>query len=792
MNLSLGFPEFDEAGLPEPARKRSEGLNGAITRFEAMRSEGHPSIRAVHRQPASEGDYVAFPETLPRAVADALRRRGISRLYGHQGRAYAHIRDGRNVTVVTPTASGKTLCYNLPVLEAALAAPSTRALYLFPTKALAEDQLHELHGLIEECGSDLKVFTYDGDTPQDARRAIRERANVVLTNPDMLHTGILPHHTKWAKLFENLRYVVIDELHSYRGVYGSHLANLLRRLQRICLFYGTKPQFICCSATIANPREHAEALTEQPFELVGENGAPSGEKFFVFYNPPVVNQQLGIRRGYLAESKRLAQDLIERNLQTLVFTNNRLATEVLTKYLKDANERGPLPDTAVRGYRGGYLPKERRVIEKALREGEIRAVVATNALELGIDVGSLDAVVLAGYPGTIASTWQRVGRAGRRQSASIAVMVASSAPMDQFIIEHPEYFFSRSPERASVNPNNLEILLSHLKCAVFELPVKQDETFGGHDAAELCEFLKDFGFVHQSGDAWHWISDTYPADAISLRAITSDNFVVIDTTHDARVIAEVDFPSALTTLHEKAIYLHEARQYQVERFDYEGRKAYVRAVECDYFTDAIDYTQVRSIEEFAARPIQFANVKHGEARVNRQIVGFKKIKFYTMENIGAGHLSMPEQEMHTTAWWLHLTERFLTQFADLTPLEKQNGLAGLGNALRTVAAFLLMCDPRDLGLAFSDEPLTEGVRIEPNLYLYDAYPGGIGLSEPLYHATGTLLANALGMMRACHCESGCPSCVGPVGEIGDNGKAIAIRFAEALLSGGSAPEEPPF
>jgi DEAD/DEAH box helicase domain-containing protein len=327
---------------------------------------------------------------------------------------------------------------------------------------------------------------------------------------------------------------------------------------------------------------------------------------------------------------------------------------------------------------------------------------------------------------------------------------------------------------------------------VFELPVKRGETFGPHDAGDLCEFLKDFGFIHQSGDAWHWISDTYPADSISLRAITSDNFVVIDITRDAKVIAEVDFPSALTTLHEKAIYLHEARQFQVERFDYEGRKAYVRAVECDYFTDAIDYTQVRSIEEFAARPIQLANVKHGEARVNRQIVGFKKIKFYTMENIGAGHLSMPEQEMHTTAWWLHMTETFLTQFADLSPLEKQNGLVGLGNALRTVAAFLLMCDPRDLGLAFSDEPLTEGTRIEPNLYLYDAYPGGIGLSEPLFHATNTLLGNALDLMQACHCEAGCPSCVGPVGEIGDHGKAVAIRFAEALLGGSSFSEEPPF
>ncbi|MCW5962892.1 MAG: DEAD/DEAH box helicase [Bryobacterales bacterium] len=760
MNLPLGLPGFDEPSTsPGSSRSlagRGAGLDGAITRFTAMQASGDPCIRAVHQQPAFEGSFAELPEQLPPVLSQALSQGGVSRLYSHQAEAFGHVQAGKHVVVVTPTASGKTLCYNLPVLQAMMADKGARALYLYPTKALAEDQLHELHGLVEACGSDLKVFTYDGDTPQDARRAIRERANVVLTNPDMLHTGILPHHTKWAKLFENLRYVVIDELHSYRGVYGSHLANVLRRLDRICRFYGSTPQFICCSATIANPEELASTLTGHEFEMVSENGAPRGEKYFVFYNPPVVNQQLGIRRGYLAESRRLALDLIERKLQTLVFANSRLATEVLTKYLKDAHDRGPIPNQAIRGYRGGYLPKERRAIEKALRDGEIRAVVATNALELGIDIGSLDAVLMAGYPGTIASTWQRAGRAGRRNTASIAVLVASSAPMDQFIIEHPEYFFGRSPERAAVNPNNLEILLSHLKCAVFELPIKHGERFGGQDASELCTFLKDFGFVHQSGESWHWIADTYPADTVSLRAITSDNFVVIDITGEAKVIAEVDFPSALTTLHEKAIYLHEARQYQVERFDYDGRKAYVRAVECDYFTDAIDYTQVRSIEEFDSKQQQLACSRHGEVRVNRQIVGFKKIKFYTMENIGAGHLSMPEQEIQTTAWWLNLGEEFLRQFEDLSPIQKQNGLAGLGNALRTVAAFLLMCDPRDLGLATSDEPLTDGMRIEPNLFLYDTYPGGIGLSEPLFRMSGQLLRHAHNLMEQCPCEAGCP------------------------------------
>ncbi len=419
-------------------------------------------------------------------------------------------------------------------------------MYLFPTKALAEDQLHELQAAVDAMGSEIRAFTYDGDTPQDARRAIRERANVVLTNPDMLHSGILPHHTKWAKCFENLRYMVIDELHSYRGVYGSHLANVLRRLRRICEFYGSQPQFICSSATIANPKELAEALTESPFELVDRNGAPSGEKYFVFYNPPVVNRQLGIRRSYLHETRRIATEFIERQQQTLVFANSRLATEVLLKYLRDACERGPMPGDTIRGYRGGYLPRERREIERKLRDGEIRAVVATNALELGIDIGSLDAVVMAGYPGSIASAWQRAGRAGRRETASLAVMVASSAPLDQYIIEHPEYFFERSPEHAHINADNLEILISHLKCAAFELPLRDGEKFGPHDPAELCRFLgEEAGLLHHSAGCWHWTSDTYPADAVSLRAISSDNFVVVDITGEHQVIAEVSFPMAL-------------------------------------------------------------------------------------------------------------------------------------------------------------------------------------------------------------------------------------------------------
>ena len=780
-SLSLLFPQL----FSEPPVTHKGELAPVLNKFERMAMDPDSPIRAIRRTPARAGEYAPFPETLNPKLREVLAARGIEKLYTHQALACEKVRSGENVVIVTPTASGKTLCYNLPVLDRLTAEPGARAMYLFPTKALAEDQLDELHGLIEDMGSDLCAFTYDGDTPQDARRAIRQRANIVLTNPDMLHTGILPHHTKWVKLFENLRYIVVDELHYYRGVYGSHLANIMRRLKRLCEFYGSKPQFVACSATIANPKELAETLMEAPFELIDQNGAPAGEKVFICYNPPVVNRQLGIRRSYINETRRIAQELLDHNQQTLVFANNRLATEILVTYLKDACDKGRIPTESVRGYRGGYLPRERREIEQRLRSGDIRAVVATNALELGIDVGSLDAVVMAGYPGTIASTWQRAGRAGRRNTGSLAVMVASSAPVDQYVVEHPEYLFERSPEHAYVNPDNLEVLLNHLKCAVFELPLRSDEKFGPHETGELCAFLADAGMLHRSGDAWHWTSDSYPADAVSLRSVSSDNFVVIDITGEAKIIGEVSYTAALTTLHEKAIYLHEAKQFHVERFDFKERKAYVKRVDCDYYTDAIDYTQVKPLREFDKSEItQAVERVHGDVRVNRQIVGFKKIRFYTNENVGAGKLSMPEQEMHTTAFWLHFPSAFLEAMTEYTPSERQAGLSGLGNAFRTVASLLLMCDPRDLGVAMTEDQSGGLLAWEPNLYLYDSYSGGVGLSAPLYRLSDRLLAQSRELIEGCACEAGCPACVGPVGEIGERGKKIALEVLRRITSSG--------
>ena len=774
---------------PHPIRPRDESLSGVIGHFERLQERPRSPVVAIRRRPAREARFAEMPAAVDSRLRGALAERGIEALYVHQAESWERIAAGENVVVVTPTASGKTLCYNLPVLNAIAADPAACALYLFPTKALAVDQLQEFNVLGNALGTDTRAFTYDGDTPSDARRTIRRRANIVLSNPDMLHSGVLPHHTRWARFFEHLRYVVIDELHAYRGVFGSHLANVVRRLKRIAGFYGSKPQFVCCSATIANPKQLAESLAEEEFSLIDDNGAPSGEQYFVFYNPPVVNAQLGIRRSYINEARRLAKMFVERGRQTLVFANNRLATEILTRYLKEDARRAPDGSAPVRGYRGGYLPLERREIERQLRTGEILCVVATNALELGIDIGSLDAVVLAGYPGSIASTWQRAGRAGRRSDVSVSVLVASSAPLDQYVLERPEYFFESSPERAYINPDNLEILVNHVKCAAFELPIQDGEAFGPHDTRELCRFLEETGVLHHAGDAWHWTSEAYPADAISLRKVSSDNFTVIDVGGGSRVIGEVAFPAALTTLHEKAIYLHDGSLFHVERFEYDERKAYVKRVECGYYTDAIEHTQVEPLEGFDEILLGDAFAHHGEVRITRRVVGFKKIRFHTNENVGDGKLSMPEQEMHTTAFWL----RFPVEFLDSLPYptnDKREGLVGLGNVLRTVASVALMCDPRDLGISSLHAPSGSRELLNPEIFLYDNYPGGIGQSQPLYQLRATLAERSRDLLAACRCDRGCPGCVGAPGEVASRAKELALRIARSLAAAPHAPGTP--
>ncbi len=777
-------PSQTETALIARRSRREGALDAALERL-APGPVGRPDtpdlhVTALRRLPAVAAQYVPFPTLLDGRLTRAFESRGVSQLYTHQAQAIDHALAGRNVVIVTPTASGKTLCYNAPILHSILQDPSSRALYLFPTKALAQDQLTELQGLCEalaaSAGDQIGVFTYDGDTPQDARRTIRAKAHLVLSNPDMLHSGILPHHPRWAKTFENLRYVVIDELHAYRGVFGSHLCNVLRRLRRICRHYGSNPVFICSSATIANPRELAERLAERPFELVDKSGAPRGEKYFVFVNPPVVNHQLGIRRSYLSETRRIASEFLRRNLQLIVFAQSRLSTEILTTYLKDDFEEGPGGAERIRGYRGGYLPGRRRDIEKGLREGAVSAVVSTSALELGIDIGALDVAVMAGYPGTIAATWQRAGRAGRRSGRSAAVLVASSAPLDQFMVRNPSYFFDASPERALIDPDNLHILVDHVKCAAFELPFTGGEQFGRHDLQEILSVLAEQGLVHTgaSGDTT-WTNESYPADAVSLRSVSSDNFVIVDTTTEPRVIGETDFTSGPATLHPKAIYLVEGTLFQVEKLDFEGRKAFVREIDCDYYTDAITHTRVTTLDTFTAHPTS----AHGEVHVVSRVVGFKKIKFYTNENVGSGELDLPEQQMHTTSYWLTVPATIMA-LLPYAPDDRRDGVVGLSFAMRQVAQLLLMCDRHDIGISIDTE--SGSAPLSARVFIYDNYPGGIGFSEPLFRMHRELVDGTRRLIAECECENGCPGCVGPVGYTGPLAKTAALRILDLLLT----------
>jgi len=780
---------------------REENL---LKSLELLRKLGlkHDCIRATKHLPAQEGRYQDYPPGIHPALVEALKEKGFLNLYSHQYSSWEALKGGKNIVVVTPTASGKTLCYNLPVLHEILQNPSARAIYLFPTKALSQDQKAELDDIIKLLPEEVRIFTYDGDTPQDARKAIRARGHIILTNPDMLHTGILPHHTKWIKLFENLKYIVIDELHNYRGIFGSHLTNVLRRLRRIAAFYGSHPQFILSTATIANPLEIAERMIEAPVTLIDDNGAPRGEKFFIFYTPPIVNRFLGIRRSYVNESRRVASLFLDNNLQTIVFAQSRLITEVLLTYLKEDIEKTIKKEGLIRGYRGGYLPLKRREIEKGLREGEILGVVSTNALELGIDIGSLDVAVMAGYPGSISSTWQRAGRAGRKTGKSAAVLVASSSPLDQFIVNHPDYFFSKSPERALINPDNLSILVSHVECSSFELPFKDGEKLGQVDIAEILEFLEKEKLIHHSQDKWFWTSDAYPADGVSLRSISSDNFVVVDTSAKPKAIAEVDFSSALTTLHPKAIYICEGEQYFVEKLDYAQRKAHVKKTDVDYFTDAIDYTKVKILDVFDQKKLEKCVVSHGEVHVATQVVGFKKIKFHTMENVGAGKLGLPQNEMHTTAYWLTIPSPVI-QLLAFAPEQKINGLFGLAYLLHHVSPLFMMCDLHDVGVSIGDNSTGQSVaprdmpfkipdeekaaifsseEFEPNIFIYDNYPGGIGLSPALYELEKSLLEHCLKTIEVCPCQEGCPSCVGPTKESGKQAKQVAMEILKNLIS----------
>ncbi|MBD7936112.1 MULTISPECIES: DEAD/DEAH box helicase [Cytobacillus] len=727
-----------------------------------------------HTLEEKEAQVADMPIGLDPHLMSALEKRGISRLYTHQRSSYDAVMAQQSIVAVTPTASGKTLCYNLPVLQTIINDPQARALYLFPTKALAQDQKMEINELIEESSLSVNSYTYDGDTPSNIRQKVRRAGHIVMTNPDMLHSAILPHHTKWVSLFENLRFIIIDELHIYRGVFGSHVANVLRRLIRICEFYGSKPVFICTSATIANPLELAEELTEAKMKLIDNNGAPSGRKHFVFYNPPIVNKPLNIRRSATLEVRRLASEMLMNKVQTIIFAKSRVRVEVLLKYLQELvkHKIGP---KAIRGYRGGYLPSERRSIEKGLRHGEIYGVVSTNALELGVDIGQLQVCIMTGYPGTISSSWQQAGRAGRRHSESLVIMVASSNPLDQYIIDHPDYFFKRNPETARINPDNLIILIDHIKCAAYELPFKKGESFGRFETEEVLDYLTEEQVLHENQQKYYWMNDSFPAHNVSLRSASQENVVIIDQSDVAnvKVIGEMDRFSAMTLLHDEAIYLHQGTQFQVEYLDWEEKKAFVREVAVDYYTDANLAVELKVLEEDKTKRIGNEQIGYGDVSVTAMATIFKKIKFDTHDNIGSGPISLPEEELHTSATWV-------TFFAEGLMFGKERleqGLIGAAHALKAIVPLFVMCDQTDVHVV----PQVKAIHNEkPTLFFYDKYPGGVGLSEKVYDQIDQLIREAISMIERCPCEAGCPSCIG-TDLSSETGKGDVLKLFQTWL-----------
>ncbi|WP_442594447.1 DEAD/DEAH box helicase [Neobacillus sp. D3-1R] len=724
--------------------------------IEFIRKEEQISENIVHWQTIEAKPAVTenLPKELHPKLVEALKKKGIEQLYTHQRTAFDYVQEKKSIVAVTPTASGKTLCYNLPVLQTILNNPESRALYIFPTKALAQDQKSEINEIIQSSDMNLNSYTYDGDTPSNIRQKVRKAGHVVITNPDMLHSAILPHHTKWVSLFENLKYVVIDELHIYRGVFGSHVANVIRRLKRICHYYGSDPVFICTSATIANPLELAETLTETKMEIVDNNGAPSGLKHFLFYNPPIVNKPLNIRRSATLEARKLAANLLKNKIQTIIFARSRVRVEILLSYLQEL-VKNQLGSKSIRGYRGGYLPTERREIEKGLRNGEIYGVVSTNALELGVDIGQLQACIMTGYPGNIASVWQQAGRAGRRHGESLVIMVASSNPLDQYIIQNPDYFFKRSPETARINPDNLIILVDHMKCAAFELPFHREEQFGRLNTEEILEYLAEERVLFQNGDKWFWMNESFPAHNISLRSASQENVIIIDQTNVSavRVIGEMDRFSAMTLLHDEAIYLHQGTQFQVEKLDWEEKKAFVREVDVDYYTDANLAVQLKVLEVDKERQLSDVEIAYGDVTINAMATIFKKIKFETHENIGSGPIHLPEEELHTSSAWISLNQG-IDQFGQE---RLEQGLIGMAHALKHIAPLYVMCDPQDVHVV---PQLKASHNEKPTVFFYDRYPGGVGLSERIFTGMETILTDARNMITNCKCDDGCPSCIG--------------------------------
>lgn len=712
----------------------------------------------VHDVPAREASFGELAEPLHVALRGVLAQRGIERLYSHQAAAIEAVRRGENVVVVTGTASGKTLCYNLPVIEALLAEPHAKALYLYPTKALAQDQLRGLNELKAlDPSLPLEAGTYDGDTPGDTRRKLRDEGNVILTNPDMLHSGILPNHSRWAAFFSQLRYVVIDEVHSYRGIFGSNVGNVVRRLRRICAHYKAQPQFIAASATIDNPQEHAETLVGAGFAPVTNDGSPRGPKRFVLWNPPFIDDGKVERRSPNVEAQKLMVDLITQGIQTICFVRARRTAEVLYRYVRDELlEENPRLANTVRAYRGGYLAEERREIERLLFSGKLLGVTTTNALELGIDIGSLDAAILVGYPGSVASTWQQAGRAGRGDEEALVILIGQNQPIDQYLMQHTEYFFGQAAERAVVEPGNPYILAGHLRCACQELPITEADCGDfGETAASVMGLLEEDQQAFFRNGKWRWKGVAHPARDVNLRNLDENNYTIQDMSGpEPQIIGQLDEFSAFSQVHAEAIYMHKGDPYFVDRLDTTERIAYVRKGDYDYYTQAIDKTEIRVDETELDGQWRVSRVCFGPVTVTAIVYLFRKIKFHSRDSIGFGNINLPPLPLETEAVWV-VPPGFALERVRAYGRLPEDGLLGVANAALGVLPIFVLCDPADVGSAVDSSNLGT-----PAIFLYDRYPKGLGFAEKAHERLEDVLQAALYLIQECECEDGCPSCVG--------------------------------
>ena len=744
--------------------------------IETIQNSAIYDQQIVHIENISKrkAQYGELREPLDEPLQDALTQLGMSQLYTHQVSAIESLRDGNHVVIETGTASGKTLCYILPTLETFLNEPHATALYLFPTKALAQDQLRAIRAFAElnqYINISVHAETYDGDTPKYRRRRVRDQSNLIITNPDMLHLGILPHHSRWSRFFRNLRFVVLDEMHIYRGIFGSNVANVIRRLTRICQYYGAEPQFICCSATIANPLELAEKLTNEQMELINNDGSPKGTKHFMLWNPPYIDEEKSYRRSPTNEAQYLMAKLMEQNIQTITFTRARVIAELIYRYVRDllAEETPELVDS-IRAYRGGYLPEERREIERLLFSGKLLGVTSTTALELGIDVGALDACLIVGFPGTIASLWQQAGRAGRKSEDSLTIFIAYNDPVEQYLMRHPEYLFGQSPENAVIDPRNLYMLAAHLRCAAHELPLSEEDVdVFGELTLPLLDVLCEHGDLTKIGDKWYWASTAYPASESDLRVISNNTYTIMDISRGNLILGSMDAVNGLAMVYPKAIYMHEAETYLVRDLDLEQKIAYVEPIDADYYTQPWFHETISITEQKNAREWNGSAVCLGEVIVTRKTVGFVRMRFYTMENLGSASLDLPEQNLETIALWVIPPEELLDRLKYEQSVNPYEGLEGVKNVLASVLPHYAMADRQSIRgkvQQLDDE--------QTAIFLYDAYPGGLGFANKGYELLEKIIEHAQKIISECECADGCPSCV---------------RTTDAMMWGGVDPDK---